>query len=320
MLLSGAGINPIPANHHHNSGGDDLRLVNGSSPCAGRVEILHEGQWGTVSSTEWELEDAAVVCKQLGCGSAVSAPGNARFGAGSGPIWLAGVACSGSHSALRDCRSWGWGVVYGRTHAFDAGVICSILRGSAWNTVCDAGFDRQDAEVVCRQLQCGIPQEVLGAARFGKGQGPVWSEEIQCSGNEPGLHVCPTSSREQPSCTHANDVGLVCVEPAELRLAGSSSPCSGRVEVRFEGSWGTVCDDSWDLKDAQVVCRQLGCGAAESTGGGEATFGQGNGTIWLDEVNCRGSEMHLWDCRHSPLGHNDCDHKEDAWVTCAALA
>ncbi|MGH0114539.1 UNVERIFIED_CONTAM: hypothetical protein FKN15_020450, partial [Acipenser sinensis] len=261
--------------------GDDLRLVNGGSPCAGRVEFLHEGRWGTVSSTEWELEDAAVVCKQLGCGSAVSAPGRAHFGAGSGPIWLAGVACSGSHSALRDCRSWGWGVVYGRTHAFDAGVICSkskylqfydsrsrsalsggsdlcsgrveVLRGSAWNTVCDAGFDRQDAEVVCRQLQCGIPQEVLGAARFGKGQGPVWSEEIQCSGNESGLHVCPTSSREQPSCTHANDVGLVCVEPAELRLAGSSSPCSGRVEVRFEGSWGTVCDDSWDLKDAQCL-------------------------------------------------------------------
>ncbi|MGH0154399.1 UNVERIFIED_CONTAM: hypothetical protein FKN15_027210 [Acipenser sinensis] len=346
------------------SGGDDLRLVNGSSPCAGRVEILHEGQWGTVSCTEWELEDAAVVCKQLGCGSAVSAPGNAHFGAGSGPIWLAGVACSSSHSALRDCRSWGWGVVYGRTHAFDAGVICSsegvrlsggsdlcsgrveVLRGSAWNTVCDAGFDRQDAEVVCRQLQCGIPQEVLGAARFGKGQGPVWSQEIQCSGNEPGLHGCPTSSMEQPSCTHANDVGLVCVEcwawgagrvpgrtqgshgskralldpgpsSTELRLAGSSSPCSGRVEVWFEGSWGTVCDDSWNLKDAQVVCRQLGCGAAESTGWGEATFEQGNGTIWLDEVNCRGSEMHLWDCRHSPLRHNDCDHKEDAWVTCA---
>ncbi|XP_058864881.1 antigen WC1.1-like [Acipenser ruthenus] len=129
--------------------------------------------------------------------------------------------------------------------------------------------------------------------------------EIDCKAVEKKLTVpsIPKTCSEDLTQEH-------CSEPAELRLAGSSSPCSGRVDVWFKGSWGTVCGDSWDLKDAQVVCRQLGCRAAESTGGGEATFGQRNGTIWLDEVNCRGSEMHLWDCRHSPLGHNDCDRRD----------
>ncbi|XP_069054187.1 antigen WC1.1-like, partial [Lepisosteus oculatus] len=68
-------------------------------------------------------------------------------------------------------------------------------------------------------------------------------------------------------------------------------------------------------QDAQVVCRQLGCGDAVSAVG-NGSFGPGNSTIWLDEVNCRGSELHLWDCWHPPLGQSDCRHKEDAGVIC----
>ncbi|KAK6470077.1 scavenger receptor cysteine-rich type 1 protein M130-like, partial [Huso huso] len=198
--------------------------------------------------------------------------------------------------------------------------LCSgrveVLCGSAWNTVCDAGFDRQDAEVVCRRLQCGNPQEVLGAARFGKGQGPVWSEEIQCSGNEPGLHVCPTSSREQPSCTHANDVGLVCVE---YRLVNGSDSCSGRVELHHEGVWGTVCDRYWDLQDATVLCQQLKCGYAVAVLG-QAHFGQGSGQIWADKFNCEGSEADLFKCPASEYGRGDCTHENDAGVICTAQA
>ncbi|MGH0149150.1 UNVERIFIED_CONTAM: hypothetical protein FKN15_014475 [Acipenser sinensis] len=198
--------------------------------------------------------------------------------------------------------------------------LCSgrveVLRGSAWNTVCDAGFDRQDAEVVCQQLQCGIPQEVLGAACFGKGQGPVWSEEIQCRGNEPGLHVCPTSSREQPSCTHANDVGLVCVG---YRLVNGSDSCSGRVELHHEGVWGTVCDLYWDLQDATVLCQQMNCGYAVAVLG-QAHFGEGSDTIWADKFSCEGMETHLSKCPISAWRHKPCTHVNDVGIVCSAQA
>uniref|UniRef100_A0A668S800 SRCR domain-containing protein n=1 Tax=Oreochromis aureus TaxID=47969 RepID=A0A668S800_OREAU len=60
----------------------------------------------------------------------------------------------------------------------------------------------------------------------------------------------------------------------QIRLTGSSKSCSGRGEIYYSGSWGTVCDDDWNIHDAQVVCRQLGCGAAvEATS--SAHFGQG---------------------------------------------
>ncbi|NXR13226.1 SRCRL protein, partial [Semnornis frantzii] len=90
---------------------------------------------------------------------------------------------------------------------------------------------------------------------------------------------------------------------ANLRLVGGPHSCAGRVEVAHEGQWGTVCDDSWDLKEATVVCRQLGCGVAEAAPG-QARFGQGLGRIWLDDVGCSGTEDNLAQCPAQPWGQS----------------
>ncbi|KAM7386076.1 hypothetical protein PAMA_008952 [Pampus argenteus] len=103
----------------------------------------------------------------------------------------------------------------------------------------------------------------------------------------------------------------------QVRLAGpGSTQCSGRVEIYHSNIWGTVCDDNWDLYDAKVVCRQLGCGAAVRTVGSDY-FGKGTGDIWLDEVICSGSETSLTECDHEGFGVHDCGHHEDAGVVCS---
>ncbi|XP_075758663.1 scavenger receptor cysteine-rich type 1 protein M130-like isoform X3 [Pelodiscus sinensis] len=312
-------------------GADELRLVDGGSPCAGRVEVKHQDQWGTVCDDGWGMEDAGVVCRQLGCGAAVSAPGGAQFGQGSGPIWLDDVTCRGTESALWDCENPGWGWYY-CYHSQDAGVTCSghvkprlvggdtacsgrveIIHGDTWATVCDAHFDLKVADVICTELQCGIAASVLGGAHFGEGQGLVWTEELQCVGNESLLFSCPRVSRVNQTCSHANDAGVTC---SRFRLVNGSTACSGRVEIQVRGAWGTLCGSRWDLSDANVLCRQLDCGFAVSVPGG-GHFGKGTGPVWADTFHCEGTEPHLGHCPVTALGASLCSHDNDAGVVCS---
>ena len=102
---------------------------------------------------------------------------------------------------------------------------------------------------------------------------------------------------------------------SSIQLANSSGYCSGRVEIYHNGTWGTVCDDLWDMNDAEVVCRQLGCGKAVLVPP-QAYFGQGGGKIWLDNVQCTGNESSITQCSHNGFGIHDCFSREDAGVVC----
>ncbi|NWS93238.1 C163A protein, partial [Toxostoma redivivum] len=101
----------------------ELRLAGGS-PCAGRVEMKLQGQWGSVGDSYWKMEDAEVVCQQLGCGSAAGAySARDRFGVGDGPVSLLFVYCNGKEATLWECEIDGWGT-YGNFHDYDTAVVC----------------------------------------------------------------------------------------------------------------------------------------------------------------------------------------------------
>jgi len=109
----------------------DVRLVpasNGADICSGRVEILHNDEWGTVCSNGWGLTDAHVVCRQLGCGEANQFYTDSTvFGRGTGEVWMDGGACAGGEPGLADCRTQPWGQTQPQCsdHGLDVGVSCA---------------------------------------------------------------------------------------------------------------------------------------------------------------------------------------------------
>ncbi|NWX42009.1 C163A protein, partial [Steatornis caripensis] len=316
------------------SGDRQIRLVNGTKHCAGRVELYHDGIWGTICDDNWDLSDANVVCKQLGCGHAIKAFVSAHYGEGSGQIWLDDVNCTGAESDLWECSSRAWGQ-HNCQHKEDAGVLCSeflalrlvngngcagrleVFYNGTWGSICSNRMSQLTATTVCKHLNCGDGGEIARDFKYGRGSGPTWLDNIECTEQHTSLWQCQSDPWDPQSCDNrAEETHISCADREKLRVIGGKDGCSGRVEIWHQGSWGTVCDDSWDMADAKVVCRQLGCGSAVSALS-EAAFGEGTGPIWLEKVDCKGTELSLWDCPAKPLFSKSCDHKEDAAVDCS---
>ena len=107
------------------------------------------------------------------------------------------------------------------------------------------------------------------------------------------------------------------VNNTTIRLVGGYSPASGRVEIGFNNTWGTVCDDGWDIQDARVMCRMLGYPTALAATL-KSSFGRGTGRIWMEDVGCLGSEKSIDKCVHSGWGRisSSCSHSRDAGIVC----
>ncbi|MCJ8742902.1 hypothetical protein PDJAM_G00087630 [Pangasius djambal] len=342
------------------------------------------------------MKDAAVVCRELRCGEPVDLRYWADFGQGSGPIWIYDLYCRGSESTLNNCSSREGHDCY---HVIDAGVICSgekprlsagphqcsgrveVFHGGSWPTVCDGDFDQQDAEVLCRELGCGIPVEVLGSAAFGRGEGHtearlvngsdscsgrvelqylsewgtvcavgwdmraadvlcaqldcgsavavvevgwfgegsghIWADVFDCQGNETHLSQCGISSWSRAACSHKHDAGVICngssvaFHEGRVRLSGGSE-CQGEVEIYFRQDWRRVLLDSWSLSEASVLCRQLGCGSVLNYR--SSPFTTEHKHMCVTGFSCSGSEAHLGNC--SSAQPVNCSSREQLYITC----
>ena len=88
----------------------------------------------------------------------------------------------------------------------------------------------------------------------------------------------------------------------------------GRLAVFHEGEWGTICHDAFETVDATVACRQMGY--TEGAVIDVLVAADTNATIWLDNVECRGSEARLVECNHHGWNITNCGHHQDVFVSC----
>ncbi|XP_064804326.1 T-cell differentiation antigen CD6-like isoform X4 [Oncorhynchus masou masou] len=193
--------------------------------------------------------------------------------------------------------------------------VVEVLHRGLWRPVTlDLGSAEwaKVVEDICTNLSCGAVYERRqnGTATLNYSSSTCLS---QCVYRDLLVENCTELS--YTDCSNLTEI--TCGHQA-VRLVGGSHHCEGRVELWSEEKWGTVCDDSWDLRDGGVVCAQLGCGSALNVSGQDGSFEAGVGLVLLDEVNCGGSERNLWEC--PSLGTvNDCGHKEDAAVVCSGI-
>uniref|UniRef100_A0A4W3I8H5 SRCR domain-containing protein n=1 Tax=Callorhinchus milii TaxID=7868 RepID=A0A4W3I8H5_CALMI len=298
-----------------------LRLESGGSRCDGRVEIYHNGTWGRLLDDSWNISDADVICRQLNCGSAVSVYNSSQYGEGSGPVWINNVQCAGTETHIWNCP-YSTVASSSRTSR-DVGVLCSgectllrlvddgsscsgtveVYRHGDWRRVRDQFWDLNDANVVCRQMGCGPAIRSYNSTVYREGERSPWLKDVHCQGNETNLLKCKPSRRNQ-STEDMCDVGVQCSKDTHIRLMDRGSSCAGRVEIYYNETWGTVCDDSWGSREADVVCKQLGCGSAVDAISA-APCGSASGQVWLDEVRCSGKESALSECASSEWGQHD---------------
>uniref|UniRef100_A0A3B4FV24 SRCR domain-containing protein n=1 Tax=Pundamilia nyererei TaxID=303518 RepID=A0A3B4FV24_9CICH len=282
---------------------DHVRLVRGTSHCAGTLELKHLGEWRPVKAIDWTLNEAAVFCERLNCGSVLSK--QERNQTNSRGTWWLRNDCIESSPDLRVCVTSAITELILHLTCSDSvrllngSSLCSgrleVKSNQSWSSVCEADFDQQDAEVVCRELGCG-PPSVLQGALYGEVEAPVWSKEFQCGGHESALLDCRSSGSARNSCSPGKAVGLTCSEPDDIRLEGGASRCDGRLEIKHLGEWRPVDGSDWILNEAAVFCKHLNCSSVVSVEVRDNSF---YNQTWFLNQGCVRSRSDLRACAAS---------------------
>uniref|UniRef100_A0A1X7ULL6 Deleted in malignant brain tumors 1 protein n=1 Tax=Amphimedon queenslandica TaxID=400682 RepID=A0A1X7ULL6_AMPQE len=333
----------------------EIRLKDGASAASGRIELCHEGTWGTICSDFWDNTDASVLCKQMGYSPYGAIVLHNYYFEREWPHHIIDINCTGAEDNLRNCSQNLLVETYTCSPDHDAAVSCQgssfprasctegdirlvagttryegrieVCINNGWGGVCSPGWGAFDTRVVCRQLghmELGSVAYVL--SEFGKATVPAFLSDVSCSGRESRLIKCPYDSYTALTCT-GSQAGVKCEASCEngtLRLYsedGSYYRRYGRVQICINNTWGTVCDQYWDDDDASVVCRMLGY----SPYGASALRGlylEGNWDHLIYDLNCTGQEGSIWNC---PMNGNKaellriCTGYHDASVICQQL-
>ncbi|XP_010840598.1 PREDICTED: antigen WC1.1-like, partial [Bison bison bison] len=205
----------------------------------------------------------------------------------------------------------------------DGGGHCAgrveILDQGSWGTICDDGWDLDDARVVCRQLGCGEALYATRSAHFGAGSGPIWLDDLNCTGKESHVWRCPSRGWGQHDCRHKQDAGVICSDFLAVRMVRKDQECAGWLEVFYNGTWGSICRSPMEDITVSMICRQLDCGDSGSLTTSVA-LREGSRPRWVDRIRCQKTDTSLWQCPSDPWNYNSCYPKDEAYISCAGSA
>ena len=99
-----------------------------------------------------------------------------------------------------------------------------------------------------------------------------------------------------------------------IRLKDGDASYRGRLEIKYNGEWGTVCNKNFNNLAAAIICKQLGSHFEYFY---NPRPGPSGGRIWLHNVQCNGNEQSIFSCRHNGWGNvSTCSHDDDVGISC----
>uniref|UniRef100_A0A671WDN7 Lysyl oxidase homolog n=1 Tax=Sparus aurata TaxID=8175 RepID=A0A671WDN7_SPAAU len=217
-----------------------------------------------------------------------------------------------------------------------------------WGTICDDDFSITNANVLCRQLGFVAATGWTHSAKYGKGQGKIWLDNVMCGGGEKSIEFCKSRGWGNSDCTHDEDAGVVCkderipgfvdsnvidahvdenkVEEVRLRpvvaMAKKRLPISeGVVEVKYKDGWAQICDVGWSIKNTRVVCGMLGFPHEKKVNKNfyKLYLERQKNHFHIHSVACSGTEVHLAACPlefSKPNATSTCEGGMAAVVSC----
>ncbi|XP_039992540.1 lysyl oxidase homolog 3B isoform X1 [Xiphias gladius] len=232
---------------------------------------------------------------------------------------------------------------YPRKH--NEGRIELFYKGE-WGTICDDDFSIANANVLCRQMGFVSATGWTHSAKYGKGQGKIWLDNVLCNGGEKSIEFCKSRGWGNSDCTHDEDAGVVCkderipgfldsnvidaqmddnkVEEVRLRpvVAKKKLPVSeGVVEVKYKDGWVQICDRGWTIKNTHVVCGMLGFPHERKVNKNfyKLYLERQKNHFHIHSVACTGTEVHLAACPlefNKPNATSSCEGGMAAVVSC----
>ncbi|XP_064609094.1 deleted in malignant brain tumors 1 protein-like [Liolophura sinensis] len=318
-----------------------LRLTGGPDERRGRLEMLRNGEWGTICGETFSLLNAKVVCRQMGFNESL-----AHFyyldGMATGNTSLKRVRCTGNEQRLIECFHMFLGF---RANSCKkaAGVECrrsddysprlahtknltmlngrlDVKIGGQWKALCGT-MAEETIRVACREM--GLPSSFVlklpTSIKYPSENIPITTVDFSCWRSPSNLSQC----RVYPGYGDCNETfGIMCSDDPryDVRLVGGDNS-RGRLEVKIGGIWGTVCNNTFTDRSAKVACRTLGFNNSVPLVWPNKGFGQADleQPIWLNTVRCDGSETSLRECHQSTEHKTQCSHETDVVISCKSL-
>ncbi|XP_067665056.1 scavenger receptor cysteine-rich type 1 protein M130-like [Haliotis asinina] len=313
---------------------DNVKLNTGLNSSMGAVEVYANNKWNAVCDSGFDLKAARVVCRTMGFNFGINM-GGSLFGITDGPIAISQVTCNGLEANFKQCSTTSSTTCKSGTYASvvcssdpitDTGFIPRLVAddivddyhgflevriNGIWGSVCGSGFDDRAANIACKQLNFkgGVAyspavynpfhstgQHIISEKR------PILMTDVVCNGNEDSLAKCAYKSRSTTNwCDYyAPRAGLLCYKNSGIQYrlvsAAGDSPLQGRIEMKYDNRWGTICDASVSSNTAKVACKSLGHVDGLPVSSAAYKVANDNRPIWFHYFKCYGNETTLPTC------------------------